>query len=162
MRLPMSVASIPSPSATARAARLSPRERLVIAALSLSAIALLAVAAWLDPSSGGMGTHTQLGIPACSWPATLGLPCPSCGMTTAFAFAANGRFVESARAQPMGFILAVATAGLAVVAGYAALTGSRMLGVIASAMSGRFWWALGAAVLLAWGYKIVVVRGGFS
>lgn len=101
----MSVASTSAPVATRQRAHLSTRERLVVAALSLCAITLLSVAAWLQPASAGMGTHTQLGIPACSWPATIGLPCPSCGMTTAFALAADGRFFDSFRAQPIGFCL---------------------------------------------------------
>lgn len=155
----MNVASILSPATAAQTARLPTRERITVASLSLAALSLLAVAAWLQPSSAGIGTHTQLGIPTCSWPMAMGLPCPSCGMTTAFALAADGRFIDSARAQPIGFVLAVATAGFAVVAGYSALTGSRMLGAITSAMSGRFWWMFGAAVFLAWGYKILVFRG---
>ena len=155
----MSVASTSSPVATRQRAHLSTRERLVVAALSLCAITLLSVAAWLQPASVGMGTHTQLGIPACSWPATVGLPCPSCGMTTAFALAADGRFFDSFRAQPMGFMLALATAVFAVVSSYAALTGSRMLSAITDKIGGRFWWVFGAAILLSWGYKMLTFGG---
>lgn len=155
----MSVASTSSPVATRQRAHLSIRERLVVAALSLCAITLLSVAAWLQPASAGMGTHTQLGIPACSWPATVGLPCPSCGMTTSFALAADGRFFDSFLAQPSGFLLALATAGFAVVSAYATLTGSRMLSAITDKIGGRFWWVLGAVVLLSWGYKMLTFRG---
>ncbi len=80
-------------------------------------------------------------------------------MTTAFALAADGRLIESARVQPMGFALAIGVSGLAVAAGYAAATGSRILGSITRVMSGRFWWFLGGSVILAWGYKILVFRG---
>ncbi len=155
----MSVASTSSPVAAGQSQRLSIQERLTIAALSICAITLLSVAAWLQPSSEGMGTHTQLGISACSWPATIGLPCPSCGMTTAFALAADGRFFDSFLAQPLGFLLAVGTAGFAVVSVYVALTGSRMLGAITDKIGGKFWWVLGAVVLLSWGYKMLTFRG---
>jgi hypothetical protein len=155
----MSIASTSAPVARGQGKRLSIQERLTITALSLCAITLLCVAAWLQPSSEAMGTHTQLGIPACSWPATIGLPCPSCGMTTAFALAADGRFFDSFLAQPMGFMLAVATAGFAVVSAYAALTGSRMLSAITDKIGGRFWWFFGAAILLSWGYKMLTFRG---
>lgn len=158
----MSIASTSSPVATGQRHRLSIQERLIIAALSLCAITLLCVAAWLQPSAEGMGTHTQLGIPACSWPATIGLPCPSCGMTTAFALAADGRFFDSFMAQPSGFLLAVAAAGFAVVSAYAALTGSRMLNAITVKIGGRFWWVFGAVVLFSWGYKIMTFRGWIS
>lgn len=153
------MASTFSPTAMRQSPHLSVRERLVFATLSLGAITLLSVSAWLQPSAEGMGTHTQLGIPACTWPATIGLPCPSCGMTTAFALAADGRFIDSFLAQPIGFLFAVAAAGFVVVSAYAAFTGSRILSAITDKIGGRFWWFFGAALLLSWGYKIVVFRG---
>ena len=42
-----------------------------------------------------------------------GLPCPTCGMTTAFAHTVRGRWLAAARAQPAGFVAAIATALLA-------------------------------------------------
>ena len=80
-------------------------------------------------------------------------------MTTAFALAADGRFFDSFLAQPLGFLLAVGTAGFAVVSVYVALTGSRMLGAITDKIGGKFWWILGAVVLLSWGYKMLTFRG---
>ncbi len=156
---PMHSESISPNARAAAAARLSTASRVRVALLALGAAVLLAVAAWLSPSAVGIGTHTQLGIPACTWPTTLGLPCPSCGMTTAFAFAADGRLVDSFRTQPMGCLLAVATGALAVVAGYAAVTGSQLVGVLAKSMSASGWWLLGSALFLSWGYKILDFRG---
>lgn len=157
----MSAASIASPIAGS-SARLSTSERITAGFLSLAAITLLSIAAWLVPSGTGMGTHTQLGIPTCSWPVTLGMPCPSCGMTTSFALAADGRFIDSARAQPFGFALAVGAAGFAVASALGALTGSRILGAVTGSVGGKFWWWMGAFALLAWGYKILVFRGLIS
>lgn len=59
----------------------------------------------------------------------------------------------------MGCLLAVATAAFAVVAGYAAVTGSQLVGVLAKSLQPAGWWLLGAALLLAWGYKILDFRG---
>lgn len=157
----MSAVSIVS-SVVGSSARLSTSERITAGCLSLAAIILLFTAAWLVPSGTGIGTHTQLGIPACSWPATLGMPCPSCGMTTSFALAADGRFVDSARAQPFGFVLAVGTAGFAIASALGAFTGSRMLSAVTGSVGGKFWWCLGAFALLAWGYKILTFRGLIS
>ncbi len=59
----------------------------------------------------------------------------------------------------MGCLLAIGTAALAVVAGYAALTGSQLVGVLAKSLQPAGWWLLGGALLLSWGYKIVDFRG---
>ncbi|MSQ90202.1 MAG: DUF2752 domain-containing protein [Phycisphaerales bacterium] len=147
------------PAAVAAPVRLQLSDRLVIGGCAVGAVALLAVAAWLDPDPSRMGTHTQLGIPSCTWPTMLGLPCPSCGMTTSFALAADGRIIDSLRAQPLGFLLAVGVAAFAVAGVYAAATGSRMVGAIASSFGPKWWLFLGGAALLAWGYKILLVRG---
>ena len=48
------------------------------------ALAPLVIAAALSPSNAGHGTHRQLGLPACGWQTNMGLPCPTCGMTTSF------------------------------------------------------------------------------
>ncbi|MSR44048.1 MAG: DUF2752 domain-containing protein [Phycisphaerales bacterium] len=138
------------------------KNRCVLGTCALGALALLLVAAWLEPSSALLGTHTQLGIPPCTWPTTLGIPCPSCGMTTAFALAADGRCVESLNAQPLGFILALCAAGFAVVAGFAAATGSPIVGALTQQWGAKCWWALGAAILLSWGYKMLATQGAFS
>jgi len=86
-----------------RAAR---RRALIITAATA---ALLLVSFWLEPDPAGLGTHTQLGIARCTWPATVGVPCPTCGMTTAFALTVRGRFIAAFRVQPMGMLLACTT-----------------------------------------------------
>lgn len=83
-----------------------------------------------------------------------GRPCPTCGMTTSFSHAAHGEYVAAVRAQPLGALLAVATAAGFWIAAYVAATGSR-IGVLC----GNFvrpkvlWWLLGA-LAAAWVYKL--------
>jgi hypothetical protein len=89
----------------------------------------------------------------------MSLPCPSCGMTTAFALAARGRFVASAAAQPMGFVLAVGTAASTVACLHTALTGSRLAHVLGARLTPRVILGLGILALLAWGWKIAAFRG---
>ena len=48
-------------------------------------LGLLAVARWLEPAASGMGTHQQLGLPACTTVTLFNVRCPSCGMTTSWA-----------------------------------------------------------------------------
>ncbi len=67
--------------------------------------ATLVVARSLHPSMTGMGTHLQLGLPPCRFLALTGLPCPSCGLTTSFAFAAHFQFQQALLASPFGLLL---------------------------------------------------------
>jgi hypothetical protein len=70
---------------------------------------LLAIAAWLRPDPRGYGTHQQFGAAPCGMLLVTGLPCPTCGMTTAFAYTVRGYWPQAAWAQPAGFVLALAT-----------------------------------------------------
>jgi hypothetical protein len=83
---------------------------LVVSAVGL--VAVLMVARWLEPDARGFGTHTQLGLPPCAFSVVTGHPCPTCGMTTAFAWSVRGRFDQSWRANPAGSLLAPACVAL--------------------------------------------------
>ena len=120
---------------------------------------LLLVAAWLDPSPNGHGTHMQLGMMPCGWVMHAGIPCPSCGMTTAFSHAADGDLAASFVAQPFGMILAVATGIVVVVGGFTAATGSTLAPFLAGMVGPRVGWLALVLLLLAWGWKIVDHRG---
>lgn len=77
--------------------------------LFLSCGTTLAVALWLRPDSRGYGTHERLGFGACGVLVATGYPCPSCGMTTAFAHTVRGQWLRAIYVQPAGFLLALAT-----------------------------------------------------
>lgn len=147
-------------SALRRPRPVSRLERWAAAGLSAGCLGLLGVSAWLSPASEGHGTHEQLGMPACMWAATLGKPCPTCGMTTAFAHAGHAEFVASFLTQPMGFVLAIGAAVGFWGTAHVAATGSR-LGVFAGRLVGRRL-LLAASVLLlaAWAYKYLTWTSG--
>ncbi len=85
----------------------------IIATLTLGICAtLLTIAARLTPDARGFGTHQQLGLGACGMLLTTGLPCPTCGMTTAFAYAVRGDLAGAAWAQTGGLVLALFTIAL--------------------------------------------------
>lgn len=65
----------------------------------------LAMAACLTPSGTGSGTHEQLGLPPCSFKTLVGVPCPSCGMTTAWAHGMRGEIGGALRANVGGTLL---------------------------------------------------------
>ncbi|MFW6437891.1 MAG: DUF2752 domain-containing protein [Armatimonadota bacterium] len=100
-------------AATARGNRIEAAAVLVIAALVL-------VLAWImQPSPAGFGTHEQLFIIPCPFRWLSGLPCPMCGMTTAFTLMARGDVLSALSAHVLGPGVYLATWGLA----GAALTG---------------------------------------
>ena len=117
-------------------------------------LGILAVASWLKPLPGGWGTHEQLGLPACSWIAEEGWPCPTCGLTTSLAAAANGDFIAAFRAQPFGLAVFLAAAALAAASLAEAATGHNLLGMVRP----RWWWALVAvgALLAGWCTKLLM------
>ena len=80
------------------------RALMIVAALGLMAV--LGVARWLKPDPRGYGTHTQLGLSPCMFARVTHRPCPTCGMTTSFAWFARGRFDRAWRANPAGSLLA--------------------------------------------------------
>lgn len=82
-----------------------PLDRILSAFGLATSSAVLAVAHFLHPSANGMGTHVQLGLPPCRFLALTGLPCPSCGLTTSFAFAAHLQFRQALVASPFGLLL---------------------------------------------------------
>ncbi len=80
--------------------------RITAVAMTLLPITALAVAGRLEPDSRGLGTHQQLGLPPCSMRALLGIRCPSCGMTTSWAYFTRGQWQRSFQTNAGGFLLA--------------------------------------------------------
>ncbi len=130
-------------------------QRFAAALLSALCLALVLIAASLSPDVRGHGTHEQLGLPSCGFLISTGRPCPTCGMTTAFALAAHGHLLDSARTQPMGTLLALMSAITFWGAAHAAILGSR-IGVIASRLlsPGRLW-ILAGLWAASWAYTLV-------
>ncbi|MCA9106937.1 MAG: DUF2752 domain-containing protein [Planctomycetales bacterium] len=99
-------------------------------------LTLLILAATLSPNPDGVGTHRQLripfvagaeeGLPACSFLVAFGKPCPSCGMTTSWAWLMKGNLWASASANIGGTLL-----------GLSALAATPWL--LVSGLIGRFW-----------------------
>lgn len=135
-----------------------PLERLALLAIALFAALLLALSLRVTPDPRGLGTHEGLGLPPCALYRATGIPCPSCGMTTAFAHAVRGDLAASARAQPLGFLLALGAVAAVLVAPALALRGATIAARFTPRAVQRallFFFALAA---LAWIYKIVAVK----
>ncbi len=150
------------PVSNAPQARATVAERWAAVIVAVACAAVLGVALWLSPNPAGVGTHRALGLPECGWVTQMNMPCPSCGMTTAFSHAAHGSLLKSFVVQPMGAILALATATALVVALFVAATGSMVGHALLGRISARTLLVLGIFAALAWGYKILLHRGLLS
>ena len=149
----------PHSAATAAAPMSANARRMIALTILLVCAIVLGVAAWLEPSPTGMGTHQQLRMPPCGWIVMADMPCPTCGMTTAFAHAANGNLWQAFLAQPLGCILAVSMAMIALVSIHVVITGSKLGGAFSRLWGRRMAWTLTFAVVAAWGYKIAQHKG---
>jgi hypothetical protein len=84
--------------------------RIVLLCFALVFAVVLGIAVKLDPYRDGrtwtQETHTQLGLPKCTFYVATGIPCPSCGMTTSFSLLMHGDLLNSLRANWVGTSLA--------------------------------------------------------
>lgn len=149
-----------------RPARSSPHDRwtrrligLIVAALGA---APLAIAAGLTPSIGGVGTHQQLGLPPCRFLETSGIPCPTCGMTTAFAWAADGQLLQALKVQPMGALMALALACLTLIGLWGLVTASPVARLLTPLLRLSVIIAAILLGLIAWVYAIASHQGLFG
>jgi hypothetical protein len=75
----------------------------------------LFVAGYLTPQSDGLGTHQQLGLPPCTIRMLWGVRCPSCGMTTSWAYFVRGQWMLGFRSNIAGVMLAMLATSAVVV-----------------------------------------------
>jgi Protein of unknown function (DUF2752) len=92
--------------------------RGTVLAMATIMTAVFGVAIWLNPYDEEgrprlSETHRQLGLPPCTFKDMVGVPCPSCGMTSSFAHLVRGDLKNSLRANAVGTLLAL-TGALAI------------------------------------------------
>jgi hypothetical protein len=140
--------------------RLSMPSRFVALAVSLACLAVLLTAVMIRPNGGGTSTHTQLGLAECQFLRTSGIPCPSCGMTTSFAWFVRGDILASLYVQPMGTLLALAAAITFWAALYIALTGKPVHRLMRPLPASYYVLLPVGAGIAAWAWKIFIhLRG---
>lgn len=129
-------------------------DRVLYALAWLAFAAVVAVAASLDPAPVGVGTHTQLRLPPCGVWLVFGKPCPSCGMTTAFAWMSRGRWIRGVRAQPAGAAVFLAALGWWLYLPLAALRKRSFLFLFDSPAFLPTVLGLIVVILGVWGYRL--------
>lgn len=134
-------------------------DRVVAAIVGIVAVVFTSGLMAVSPDARGHGTHEQFGMDKCGWPAVYGMPCPTCGCTTAATEFVHGDVFGAFVTQPFG--AAVALIGL--VAGmhaWACLLRGRSF--VDALVRLPFWTIVfGVFVLLlaSWGYKCLVWEG---
>jgi hypothetical protein len=119
--------------------------------------AITSISFTLTPSSTGVGTHRQLGLPPCGFLTVTGHPCPSCGLTTSFAYLVRGQILNSLKAQPFGTIFYAAMILVAIVSGFSIWNRIPVSRIISSDYFERSQYALLIFFFLGWAYKIYVM-----
>jgi hypothetical protein len=132
--------------------RLGWRTRGVLLVAAAGLAGLLGLAWTLVPDPRGFGTHLQLGLRPCAFASATGQLCPTCGMTTAFAWFTRGRVDRSWRANPAGCLFALFSIPLMVwlvacavrdePVGFASLTGPLMGLLLASVAFSLMSWLI--------------------
>lgn len=83
-------------------------DRTAAIAVAFVVGAAVTAMALVDPDPRGLGTHEQLGLEPCGWPLAYGIPCPTCGCTTAACHLVHGQVLTAFRVQPFGAVIMAA------------------------------------------------------
>ncbi len=138
------------------AGRRSSATRLWAAVVFLGTACVVGLAIYLQPAPEGLGTHRQLGLGQCGMLVVTGLPCPSCGMTTAFAHTVRGQWLRAFWVQPAGFVLALGCIATCLGAARTIVIGRVPQLNIMFLTPYRLFLGLLGLLLGGWGFKIVV------
>jgi hypothetical protein len=140
--------------------RLGVLHRIVALLVSMACLSVLVTALLVRPNAAGTSTHRQLGLAECQFLRAAGIPCPSCGMTTSFAWFVRGNVLASLWVQPMGTFLAAGAALTFWAALYIAVTGKPVHRLIRGAGGSYYVLVPVGAAIAAWGWKIFIhLRG---
>jgi len=116
----------PDTLAYAGSGRAGFRYRFMALIIALACASILIIAACITPQPSGIGSHTQLHLPACGFLQRNSYPCPTCGMTTALAYLVRGRVIMAFITQPAGALAGLLCLAITCLAGYAAVTAERL------------------------------------
>lgn len=156
------VGLVEAPPVSADPKVLAAQQRLSIrvwcAFIFVMCVSMLGMGVYLTPSSDGLGTHQELHLPPCGWLTAFGIPCPTCGCTTAVSYFSHGHLIRSFLTQPFGFVVGLLGAVLVPLCLMGMVTGSW----VGPSMFWLGWhwryWVFGTLgiLVLSWIYKIII------
>jgi hypothetical protein len=132
--------------------------RLVAAVLLVASLAVIALAFKLHPDPTGVGTHEQLGLPPCGFLQDHGVPCISCGMTTAFAAMAHLQPGLAVRSNPFGAVLFLVVLASPIWLAHALVTGRDPLRILNGRGASIALPLAGVALLVNWGVMVLLAK----
>ncbi len=115
----------------------------------------IALACWILLIVARVNLPERLNVPTCSFPATTGYPCPSCGMTRGMVAMTKGDIVTALHNHPFSVMLFAAIVIVGIFSAAEALTGRDLLTKL---RPGVWWIWIGLAGMLA-GWAWVLVTG---
>lgn len=134
--------------------------RLLCLAAAVPSGAVWFIGCWLNPNHGPLSIERQLGTSRCGFYTRYGIPCPTCGWTTAVSHLYHGQVIQAFMTQPAGVIF-----GLLMLWSFSLSLGGvlvgRWLGPNLPWLWTRRYRLIGWTVLIlavSWGYKIWAVH----
>ena len=136
-------------------------EVILYAVLVAMSMAVVLVAALLEPADAWYGTHERLGLPPCvTVKMTGGYPCPTCGFTTALCRMARLEVWQALLAHPFGAVVFVAAVALLLWTAASPMLGRSPLGALGRMKSPWCWGVLIALYFGSWAFNIAAVVAG--
>ena len=133
-------------------------DKFVAMGTLVAASLVLAVARWLKPALIGYGTHTQLGLPPCNFLLLTHLPCPSCGLTTSFAWAIRLQFGKAFSANPFGILAFLGTVSLIPTSIFLLWRRISFRRITENAHFTKAVYAATALYFVSWAYKLALIH----
>ncbi len=129
-------------------------DRAVAVAILVIATAIVGLLLTLQPDPRGLGTHEQLGMEPCGWAqGPNGIPCPTCGVTTAACLVVHLHPIDAVKTQPFGAVMALAGLALAGAAAFCLAKRKAFLDLIAWLPYGTIVVSFTVLLLASWLYK---------
>ena len=125
----------------------------------IASTAVIVFAFRLHPDSRGYGTHEQLGLPPCGFLVDHGVPCISCGMTTAFAAMAHGMPILALRSNPFGVLLFLGMLVAPIHCLHSLIMGLDPFWIFRTRRAMLILPLCGLLLLLNWGVMVLIARG---
>lgn len=134
------------------------KDRLIYLTIPVVSSAAILLGRMVTPSPDGVGTHQQLGLPACLMLTLTGIPCPSCGLTTSFSHAAHLDFSQAMHVQPFGLLIFIMMAASIPISILIMTRQKPFSHLLFSRSANLIMYGLLSLYIVSWIYKIILMN----